>query len=420
MTDTAARKAKAKDRDYKLYDALGLFLLVRANGSKLWRCRYRFADKERVLSFGPYPGVSLAQARAKREAALAQLREGMDPSIERKRDKIKSRVTAEQTFEAVSRRWYELQRGRWTETHSADVIRSLERDVFPALGGLPITMIDAPILLDTLRKVEARGSIETAHRLRQRVGAIFDMAESEAITVANPAKVIVKALKPMPKKKRQPAITEIEPLRELLATVEGSGAYPLTLYASRFLALTAQRPGTVRRARWEDMRLHGPEPVWHIPAEQMKLDLDKKGEAAFDHVVPLAPAAVETLQAAAQLSGNCKLVFPGQRHAHIPLSENAIGYLYNRCGYQGRHVPHGWRAAFSTIMNEWAKHEGRADDRAVIDLMLAHVPENKVEAAYNRAEFMPRRRELAERWAAMLMEGAPPADDLLSLARRVR
>ena len=161
-----------------------------------------------------------------------------------------------------------------------------------------------------------------------------------------------------------------------------------------------------------------PDAVWHIPAEQMKLSLDRKDEAAFDHYVPLAPEAVEVLRTVRALSGRGELVFPGQRHAHIPLSENAIGYLYNRAGWHRRHVPHGWRAAFSTIMNERAKAAGIADDRAVIDLMLAHTPENKVESAYNRAQFMPRRRAIAEEWTALLIEGVGRARDLVEVLRR--
>jgi len=150
----------------------------------------------------------------------------------------------------------------------------------------------------------------------------------------------------------------------------------------------------------------------------MKLSLDRKGEEAFDFVVPLAAQAVDVLHAVHRLTGRGELVFPGQRHAHVPLSENAIGYLYNRAGWHKRHVPHGWRAAFSTIMNERAKKAGNEGDRQVIDLMLAHVPENKVESAYNRAEFMDRRREIAQEWADLLLADTRPAESLLELARR--
>ena len=150
----------------------------------------------------------------------------------------------------------------------------------------------------------------------------------------------------------------------------------------------------------------------------MKLVMDKKDDSAFEHIVPLSPAAVDALRALRPLTGRLKFIFPSARHLHRPMSENALGYLYNRCGYHGRHVPHGWRAAFSTIMNEKAEREGRAQDMAVIDLMLAHVPANKVEGAYNRAAYMVRRREISCAWADLLMTGLAPAEELLQLPRR--
>lgn len=309
--------------------------------------------------------------------------------------------------------------------HADDVLTSMERDVFPAIGALPIGEIDAPMLLDLLRKVERRGAIETAKRLRQRISSVFSYALSIGIARDDPAAILAKALAPLRKKGRQPAVTEVEELRDLLRKAESSGAYPVTLYASRLLALTAVRPGIVRGAEWAEIQgvsweedTPSPGAVWHIPSARMKLVLHRKDEVAFDHVVPLTPQAVDVLRAVRQLSGRGNLIFPGQRHAHRPLSENAIGYLYNRVGWHGRHVPHGWRAAFSTVMNERAKAVGREGDRAVIDLMLAHVPTNKVESAYNRALFMDRRREIANDWAQLLMEGSKPAADLLTIERR--
>lgn len=434
LNDTKVRKAAPGEKDYKLGDALGLFLLVRPSGSKLWRMKYRVHGKEKKLSFGPYPEVTLAEAREKRDAARKLIRDGLDPALEKKRDAATAKVRAVHTLESVARDWHELQAPRWAPKHARITLRNLERDVFPEIGDMPVTAIDAPLLLDTLRKIERRGAIETARRIRQSLSAVFVHAIATGIATTDPAAIITKALKPQPKAKHQPAATDLAELRRILSTTEASGAYPVTLYASRLLALTAARPGTLRGARWSEF--HGIDwrenenaqvnahmrdltnPIWHIPAERMKLVLDRKDEEAFDHIVPLTRAAVDVVRAVRVLSGRGDLVFPGQRHAHKPLSENAIGYLYNRCGWHGRHVPHGWRAAFSTVMNEWAKKHGRADDRAVIDLMLAHVPKNRVEAAYNRAEFMERRRELAEVWADMLMEGQLPAADLLPLSRR--
>jgi integrase len=158
--------------------------------------------------------------------------------------------------------------------------------------------------------------------------------------------------------------------------------------------------------------------LWRVPAARMKVVLDRKDDAAYEHLVPLSRQAVEALATIQPLTGRFPLIFPSARHGHRPMSENAIGYLYNRAGYHGRHVPHGWRAAFSTIMNERAERLGRAGDRAIIDLMLAHIPANKVEGAYNRAAYMERRREIAQEWADLVLDGAPPAERLLQYPRR--
>lgn len=425
LSDTRIKKASPAERDYKLADERGLYLLVRPSGGKLWRLKYRIAGKEKLLALGSYLDVPLADARDRRDAARRLIAQGIDPAQEKKRQARAEKAKEAHTFESVAREWHRINDSRWTPIHAADVIRSLERDVFPAIGTTPISALEAGDVLDVLRKVERRGSIETAKRIRQRISGVFVLAISQHIARDNPAALLEHALLPKKKAKKQPAVIDLDELRDLLRKTEGTGAYPVTLLASRFLALTAQRPGTVRRARWADMKgidwdsgEPAPDAVWHIPADQMKLSLDRKDEAAFDHYVPLAPEAVEVLRTVRVLSGRGELVFPGQRHAHIPLSENAIGYLYNRAGWHRRHVPHGWRAAFSTIMNERAKAAGIADDRAVIDLMLAHTPENKVESAYNRAQFMPRRRTIAEEWAALLLDGVGRARDLVEVLRR--
>lgn len=432
LTDAKARKAVPAEKDYKLPDGHGLYLLVTARGTKLWRIKYRFAKKEKLLSLGSYPEVSLVEARDQREAARKLLRAGIDPAVEKKRQALTVRVAAANDFETMARQWYDLQKGRWAQVHADDVIRSLERDVFPKLGPLPIATIDAPMVLETLRAVEQRSAIETAKRVRQRISAVFVYAISEGRATGDPAAIVAKALKPLPKRKRQPSITDVKNLRELLRAAEGSGASPVTLLASRLLALTAVRPGVVRGAAWAEFENidwdsgdDQPDAIWHVPADRMKLELERKDEDAFDLLVPLQPQALDVLRAIRRLTGRGRLVFPGQRHAHRPLSENAIGYLYNRVGYHGRHVPHGWRAAFSTIMNERIEREWRATggvgaspDRAIIDLMLGHVPPNKVESAYNRAAYLPRRRELAQQWADMLMEKMAPASDILTVERR--
>lgn len=416
LTDARIRTAKPELKGYKLADAHQLYLYVSPQGSKLWRMKFKFDGKEKTLSFGPYPLVTLVAAREKRDNARRLLAEGLDPSVEKKL-KIKANVEASRnTFEKVAREWHAINAPQWAKVHAADVIRSLERDIFPAIGLLPITAITPPKLLEVLRAIEQRSAIETAKRIRQRISAIYAYAIASGIAEADPSEKVGAALKPMPKRGRQPAITDIAELRKMLAVVDDDFARPITRLALRLIALTAVRPGELRGAAWAEFEdLDGEAPLWRIPAARMKGDRDRKDEIGGDHLVPLAPQSVAVLRAAWKLSGQGKLVFPGNRQAHRPMSENALGYLLNRAGYHGRHVPHGFRAAFSTIMNEWAKKHGRPDDRAVIDLMLAHIPTNKVEGAYNRAAYMERRRELAELWGGMLSEGLVQPDALLPL-----
>ncbi len=409
LTDLKVRTAKAKAKPYKLADSGGLYLYVTGTGFKSWRLKFRLGGKERRLTFGAYPEVSLTEARNCRDDARLALREGRDPALSAKRRKlVGSESGGTPTFEAVARRWHKLQTPRWTEVHAVDVLRSLDRDVFPQLGAFPIGDIDVPLVLAILRQVEARGAIETAKRLRQRISGVFGLAISEGLVTSNPASIVAGALQPLRRTGRQPALTDLDALKELLSQVEAADAYPGTKLASRLLALTVVRPGVLRGARWEEFEGidwqtgDADGALWRVPAQRMKLRLERKDDDTFDHIVPLSDQAIDVLKTARTLSGHRDLVFPSMRHAHQPLSENAIGYLYNRAGYHGRHVPHGWRAAFSTIMNERAERAGRAGDRQIIELVLAHEPINKVESAYNRAAFLDRRRELLTDWGALI------------------
>ncbi|HWV54456.1 tyrosine-type recombinase/integrase [Pseudorhodoplanes sp.] len=407
LTDTKVRTAKPRPKSYKIADSNRLYLLVTPSGGKLWRWNYTYGGKQKSMAFGAYPVVSLADARAKRDEAVAILSEGRDPAIARKL-KIEANIEAgRMTFERVAREWYENSKAQWAKIHASDVIRSLERDVFPTIGALPIAQLTPPLVLGVLREIEARGAIETAKRVRQRISAVFVYGIAQGVVENDPAEKLGKVLKPL-RKGRQPAITDIERLRQMIKDAEEDNARPITRLALRFLALTAVRPSELRGARWGEFEdLDGRRPLWRIPAVRMKGDLDRKEEPDGDHLVPLARQSIAVLRALWPLTGEGDLLFPSNRHAHRPMSENAIGYLLNRAGYHGHHVPHGFRAAFSTIMNEWAERHGKDHDRQVIDLMLAHVPKEKVEGAYNRAAYMPRRRELAQNWADMLVKGLP-------------
>lgn len=407
LTDAKVRTAKSRPKSYKLADTNRLFLLVAPGGGKLWRWNYNFDGKNKTMALGAYPLVSLQDARAKRDEAYTILCEGIDPAVAKKL-RIEANLEAgRQTFERVAREWHENARAQWAVVHASDIIRSLERDVFATIGALPIAQLTPPNILGVLREIEARGAIETAKRVRQRISAVFVYAIAQGIATSDPAEKLGAVLKPL-RKGRQPAITDLVPLRNMILAAEQDNARPITRLGLRMLALTAVRPSELRGAEWAEFEdLDGKLPLWRIPSARMKGDLERKDEAGGDHLVPLTPQAVSVLRAVWPLTGGGPLVFPSNRHAHRPMSENAIGYLLNRAGYHGHHVPHGFRAAFSTIMNEWAERHGDPHDRRVIDLMLAHVPKDKVEGAYNRAAYMPRRRELAQIWAEMLSDGLP-------------
>ncbi len=414
LTEARVRNAKAQDKGYRISDGDGLHLFVTTAGGKSWRFRYFFGGKERILVLGSYPDTSIAEARRARDEARALLNGGRDPSVERKRHNLVAAVNAGTTFRLLAKEWYDLQKPQWVERHALDVWGSLENDIFPDLGDVPIREITPPMVLSALRKIEARPAIETARRARQRISAVCVYAIASGRAENDPAAIVKGALAPL-RKGRQPAVLTLAAAREVVRAVEGTPSSPVTKLAHRLLALTVVRPGVITTVPWEELVgiEEQEEPVWTIPSERMKLRLHFKGDEARDHLVPLSRQAVETIAAIRTLSGRGPLVFPNGRHAHRPMSENAIGYLLNRAGYHHHHVPHGWRATFSTTMNE--RHP---EDRQVIDMVLAHTMKDKVEEAYNRARHLKRRRDVLQEWADLLLEGMPPAAALLGGARR--
>ena len=423
LTDTQARKALPGEKPYKLADSAGLHLFVTTKGFKSWRLKYRFAGKEKLLVLGAYPEVSLKEARDRRDRARAELRDHKDPGVEERKREMAAHAAAGATFKVVAMRWYEAQCPRWSPVQRKKVIQALERDVFPSIGALPLIDIDGPMVLRMLRKVEARGAIDTAKRIRQHVSAVFGYGIAEGLAAHDPAAGIKRALKPTPTGGKQPALKDLAAARQLLADMDASTSGPMVKLASRLLALTAVRPGILRAAPWSEFeginwsepKAAAPAALWRIPAARMKLALENKADEAFEHVVPLPAQAVEVLRALRRLTGKFPFIVHSVRSTHQPMSENTLGYMYVRNGYSGRHVPHGWRSTFSTIMNEYAVEQRRPDDRAIIDGMLAHRAKGTSgsEMAYNRAAYMPRRRELAQVWADLLTADLLPANDLL-------
>ena len=462
LNDAKIKAAKPRDSAYKLADAEQLYLFVTPAGGKHWRMNYTYGRNakgkpaQKTLALGSYPAVSLLDARAKRDAAKATLRSDQDPAVEKRVAARAKALDNANTFEAVAIKWFELKSGwsvakfkawreshegswsprdasnwidskraGWSPVHAGDVFRSLERDVFPEIGDLPITGIESPKVLDVLNIIVDRGAIETAHRVAQRISDIYIYAIPAGLAKRNPAATMAKALPRVPASRKQPSIIDriqknperLRVARQLITDCEAQGTRAGTKFALRLLALTAVRPGEIAAARWEEFEdLDGAEPLWRIPAARMKGDQERKQEEGGDHLVPLSWQAVEVVNAVRQVSGQYPLLFPSERHSHRPISENTIRALLIRAGYYQRHVPHGFRAMFSTIMNE--RPDRVEGDRAIIDLMLAHVPKNKVEGAYNRAGYLDRRRELAQEWADLLLDGMPEPVEFLGLPMR--
>jgi integrase len=393
LTPAAVKAAQPMARAYKLFDAGGLFLFVAPSGLKSWRVKYRRAGKEKLATLGQYPTVSLPEARSMRDGLKQRLKDGGCGE---------AKITPT-TFEQLGRAWHANQTPRWSIAHADDVLACLERDVFPALGKNPAASIDAPMLLELLEAVEARGCLATAKRLRQRLSAIFAFGIARHLCAADPAAILGRAMQPARPPRNHPALVSIEECRVLLAAADRQIAPARVKLASRFLALTAVRLDAVRGMRWNEIEgWGGSEPIWRVPSVRMKLAKVKKGDERFDHVVPLSAQACQVVQdlhdlmrdEGRGLPDSDQLVFS---RGAAPMGEGAIRQLYIDAGYRGRHVPHGWRASFSTILNEELRGEGD-----IIEQALAHTPKDKVKAAYDRAEQMARRRALFDQWGAML------------------
>lgn len=384
LTDLKIRKAQALDRPYKLADGAGMYVLIRPDGKRYWRLKYRFAGKERVLAFGAYPDVSIKEARKRRDDAKALLRDGKDPGAEKKARKRAARIAAVNPFEAVAKEWHGKAKNTWDPRHAQRVWASIENDLLPDLGARPIAAINAPELLAVLRKIEARGAHETRMRAQQRAGAVFRYAVATGRAGRDPA-ADLRGVFTAPRVTHYAALSRKE-LPELLQKIDGYDGEPVTRLALKFLMLTFVRTSELRGARWAEVDTDAGE--WRIPAERMKMR-----EA---HVVPLSRQALLVLEELKQLAGVAEFLFPHRTRAGRTMSENTVLYAFYRLGYESRMTGHGVRAIASTILNE----SGFPPD--VIERQLAHVERNKTRAAYNRSTYLPERARMMQQWADML------------------
>ncbi|MBA8734003.1 tyrosine-type recombinase/integrase [Chromobacterium violaceum] len=384
LTDLAIRQAKPQDKPYQLADGESLYLEVSPSGGKLWRFRFRFQGKAGILALGKYPAVGLSDARQKAHEARVQLAQGINPSQAKKEAKVVAQIAATNAFELVAREWHEKQLDRWTPDHARRVMDSLEIDAFPDLGKLPVPDLTAPLILNTILKIEKRGAVETAQRVLQRISAIIRFAIQTGRATDNPAVNLVGAIRAK-KVEHRPALPRGE-LREFYRRLAAEPLYIPTRIAMHLLMLTFVRPGELRAARWEEFDEERAE--WRIPAERMKM--------REPHLVPLSRQALELLKELRPLTGKSALLFPAVTDLKKPMSENTLGYAMGRMGYKGTATPHGFRALASTVLNE----EGFDPD--IIEKQLAHAERNKVRAAYHRAEYLEERRKMMQWYAEFL------------------
>ncbi|MDB6025865.1 MAG: hypothetical protein JWM68_2088 [Verrucomicrobiales bacterium] len=383
LKDVTVRSAKPKAKMYRLFDEKGLYLEITPSGGKYWRFKYRFAGKEKRLALGVYPDVSLADVREKHSEARKLVAAGKDPGEEKKEAKRQIILNSENTFEAVAREFCEKRKHKWVTSYSTAMIARLDRHVFPKLGNRPIKDITALEFLSVVRVVEKSGALDMAQRLSQAAGQIFRYAIATGRAERNPVADLRGALEP-PVRKHQAYIKETE-LPTYLQKLENYDGLQTKL-ALRFLLLTFVRTSELRGARWDEINWDKAE--WRIPAERMKM--------RDPHIVPLATQAIALLEEIKKLTGQWDYVFANQHRPSGVMSENTMLYALYRMGYHSKATGHGFRATASTILNE------SGFEPSIIERQLAHAERNEVRAAYNHAQYLPKRKEMMQWWADYL------------------
>ena len=396
LTDTKIKNAKATAKQYKLTDGNGLYLLVTPAGGKLWRFDYRFGNKRKTQAMGRYPEISLAEARERLLQAKKDLAHGQDPGLKIKAEK------QDNSFNTIAMEWYHRTSQTWTNGHARTVISRLERDVFPWLKGKEINEIAAPEVLQVLRRVEARGAIESAHRIKTLFGQIFRYAVATGRAERDPS-VDLKGALPAAQTKNMAALTEPPEFAKLLQAIDNYKGTFVVRCALKIQAYTFVRPGELRHAEWSEIDFETKE--WRIPAEKMKI--------RHPHIVPLARQAVDVLTELHALTGQGKYVFPG-RSPTRPLSENGVLTAIRTMGFSKEQMSgHGFRAAARTMLDEILKQ--RVD---LIEHQLAHVVRDPLGRAYNRTKHLPERRKMMQLWADYI-DGLKAGAQVLPLKRKL-
>jgi integrase len=394
LTDLSIKKAKPGAKPIRMFDGGGMYLEVRPNGGKWWRHKYRFGGKERLLSLGVYPEVTLAEARKRRRGARELLSKGIDPSAARKALKASPADVAEDSFEVVAREWVAKRKDGWSVDHTLRTLRRMETNVFPFIGAQHIDSIRATELLQVLRKVEARGAIETAHTIMQQCGQVFRYGIATGRCERNPAPDLRDALRPVIVT-HMAAVTDPQEVGGLLRSIADYAGHPVTRAALIFSALVFQRPGNVRAAEWSEINFE--EAMWIVPSGKIKRTVQGK-LSGRPHLIPLSRQAIAELRDLRGLTGRGQYVFPSLLTGERCMSENTVNTALRRMGYSKNDMTaHGFRAMARTILVE------RLDVHPdVIEAQLAHNKSGPLGDAYDRAAFVEQRRQMMQVWADYL------------------
>ncbi|HDY7733552.1 TPA: tyrosine-type recombinase/integrase [Vibrio vulnificus] len=390
LSDKEIKSAKPKEKEFILSDGDGLRLRVKPNGSKLWLLNYTHPIKRKRtnLSLGKYPDLSLANARKASQEAKELLAQGIDPQEERKRHQQELKAVHEDTFLNVATKWFEIKKDDVTTDYAVDIWRSLELHIFPHLSDVPVREINAPQVIELLKPIEAKGSLETVKRLAQRLNEVMNYATNCGLVQANPLTGIKAAFK-KPKKENMAALKPAE-LPELMRAIANASIKRTTRCLIEWQLHTMTRPSEASGARWEE--IDWDEKIWTIPAERMK----KRRE----HRIPLTEQMLDLLEVMKPLSGNREFVFPSDRDPKKPCNSQTANMALKRMGFAGRLVSHGLRSLASTTLNE------QGFDRDLIETALAHVDDNQVRSAYNRTDYLERRRPMMCWWSEHIEEAA--------------
>lgn len=386
LTTTACKNAKPRDKDYKLADSGGLYLLVKKNGSKLWRQKYYFLRKERLMSHGAYPLMSLADARVARDDLKKKVAQGEDPAVSKRRALNAAMGSAEQTFQVVAMEWFKHTKDAWSDDYAINMLTRLTTDIFPTIGSTPISDVKPADILMMIRKIEARGANEMAVRACRTCSQVFRYAAATGRAESDPTHLLKGAFKRYEKKNF--ACIDIAEIPDFLKALDRNkpNLFGQTVRATKLLMLTFVRTTELIEAPWTEFDLENR--MWVIPGERMKM--------RKDHIVPLSTQAVSLLHEQRIFTGDTKWVFPNQVRPHKPMTNNTILFAIGRLGYKGTMTGHGFRSLAMSAIKEVLgyRHE-------VVDRQLAHTPKG-VNKAYDRAMFLPERKKMMQDWADYL------------------